>query len=51
MYQSMEEMIGNTPIVRLGKLFPDREIYAKLELFNPAGSAKDRAALFYVGRF
>lgn len=51
MYQSMEEMIGNTPIVRLGKLFPDREIYAKLELFNPAGSAKDRAALFMLDDF
>lgn len=51
MYQSMEEMIGNTPVVRLGKLFPDREIYAKLELFNPAGSAKDRAALFMLDDF
>ena len=51
MYQSMEEMIGNTPIVRLGKLFPDREIYAKVELFNPAGSAKDRAALFMLDDF
>ena len=47
MYQSMEEMIGNTPIVRLGKLFPDREIYAKLELFSAARSL----ALFMLDDF
>ena len=37
--------IGNTPLVRVDILrqeFPDVEIYAKLEYFNPGGSLKDR---------
>ena len=36
--------IGNTPLVRLDKLFPqsDVNVYAKLEFFNPSGSIKDR---------
>ena len=41
----MEELIGDTPLLRLERLFPDAEVYAKLEYLNPAGSAKDRAAL------
>src|SRR5215467_13267304 len=43
--------IGNTPLVRLEKIpleFPDIEIYAKAEYFNPGGSIKDRAALNMV---
>lgn len=42
--QSAEALIGNTPLLRLNRLFPDMDIYAKLEYLNPAGSAKDRAA-------
>ena len=42
--QSVEELIGNTPLLRLNRLFPNLNIYAKLESMNPAGSAKDRAA-------
>lgn len=42
--QSAEALIGNTPLLKLNRLFPDAEIYAKLEYLNPAGSAKDRAA-------
>lgn len=42
------ELIGNTPTVRLQELFPvdqyDFELYAKMESFNPGGSAKDRSA-------
>ncbi len=39
--------VGNTPLVRLTRLFPglDFDLYAKLEALNPGGSAKDRAAL------
>ncbi|MBX2881554.1 MAG: pyridoxal-phosphate dependent enzyme [Granulosicoccus sp.] len=38
--------IGNTPVVRIGKLAPAHvELYAKLEAFNPLGSVKDRLAL------
>lgn len=34
--------IGNTPLVRLARLAPDAEIYAKIESRNPAGSVKCR---------
>ena len=39
-------LIGNTPLVRLGRLEPHAgvEIHAKLESKNPGGSVKDRAA-------
>src|SRR4051812_16596714 len=42
------DQVGNTPLLRLGKLdaeFPEIEIYAKAEFFNPGGSVKDRAGL------
>jgi 2,3-diaminopropionate biosynthesis protein SbnA len=44
---SMISAIGNTPLLRLRRLFPDGgpEVHAKLELLNPGGSAKDRPAL------
>lgn len=42
---SAEMLIGHTPLVRLSRLCPDTRVLAKLELMNPAGSAKDRAAL------
>lgn len=41
---SVTELIGNTPILKLNK-YSDKNIYAKLEYLNPAGSAKDRVAL------
>lgn len=45
-YQSITELIGNTPMVRLNRIVPDgaAEVYVKLEKFNPSGSVKDRAA-------
>ncbi|MCB0274885.1 MAG: cysteine synthase A [Calditrichaeota bacterium] len=48
--KSALEAIGNTPLVKLNKLgdaFPSN-IYAKMEFLNPAGSVKDRMALFMV---
>ncbi len=40
------DLIGNTPMVRLHRLPPEgaAEVWAKLEKFNPAGSVKDRIA-------
>jgi S-sulfo-L-cysteine synthase (O-acetyl-L-serine-dependent) len=41
------DRIGNTPLIRLertGKEYPNVEILAKAEWFNPGGSVKDRAA-------
>jgi cysteine synthase A len=40
--------IGNTPHVRLRRLFGDREVWMKLERANPGGSIKDRIALAMV---
>ena len=49
-YQSMQDLIGNTPLVRLTHLgFPEEaHVYAKLELWNPGGSVKDRTGLYMV---
>ena len=44
-YNNMLETIGNTPHVRINRLFPEGfDVYAKLERFNPGGSIKDRIA-------
>src|SRR5690242_3107280 len=47
MTESILSTIGNTPLVRLTRVFPDCpfRLFAKLEGFNPGGSAKDRPAL------
>ncbi|WP_267380728.1 MULTISPECIES: cysteine synthase A [unclassified Sphingomonas] len=42
------ETIGNTPHVRLSKLFPDSEVWIKSERSNPGGSIKDRIALAMI---
>ena len=51
-YQNMTQLIGKTPLVALQKYGKEHNlkanILAKLELFNPAGSAKDRIALNMV---
>ena len=48
-YDSVEQLIGSTPIVRLNnlkeKLGLKANLLAKVESFNPAGSVKDRVAL------
>lgn len=46
----MQELIGNTPLVRLTHLgFPEEaHVFAKLELFNPSGSVKDRTGHYMV---
>ena len=43
-YSSVLETIGNTPLVRLSRLFAGSRglVLAKLEMFNPGGSVKDR---------
>src|SRR5690606_25483450 len=42
------ESIGNTPVVKLSKLFPTADVWMKLEKANPAGSIKDRIALAMI---
>ena len=40
--------IGNTPHVRVSRLFPDHEVWIKAERRNPGGSIKDRIALAMI---
>ena len=40
--------IGNTPHIRLARMFPDHEVWVKSERSNPGGSIKDRIALAMV---
>lgn len=51
-YNSISELIGKTPMLRLNNIEKNNdlcgEIYAKVEYFNPAGSAKDRIALSMI---
>lgn len=45
-FGSILETVGNTPVVRIGKLAPAHvDLFVKLEAFNPLGSVKDRLAL------
>ena len=48
--ESMKELIGHTPMVKLQKIGADlrSNLYAKLELYNPAGSIKDRVGEFMI---
>ena len=46
--QSVLETIGNTPHIRLGRLFPDHEVWVTSERANPGGSIKDRIGLAMV---
>jgi cysteine synthase B len=48
---SILRLVGNTPLIRIRSFedrYPDLEVYAKAEWFNPGGSVKDRAALAMV---
>ena len=51
-YTAVDQMIGHTPLLELTHLEEQEQlaakIYAKLEYFNPAGSVKDRAALYMI---
>jgi len=45
-YANILETVGNTPVVRINKLAPDRgNLFLKIEAFKPVGSVKDRLAL------
>ncbi|HEV2276355.1 MAG TPA: cysteine synthase A [Acidobacteriaceae bacterium] len=48
--ENVTELIGSTPMLRLGRLprSDAADVYAKLEFLNPGGSVKDRAALGIV---
>lgn len=49
-YESMQELIGNTPLVQLNHLISKKGIhlFGKLELYNPSGSVKDRIGQYMI---
>lgn len=49
-YQSMQDLIGHTPLVKLSRLgIKDGvSLFAKLELYNPSGSVKDRTGRYMI---
>lgn len=51
-YESISQLVGNTPLLRLyateKKMNLSAKLLAKLEFFNPGGSAKDRVALSMI---
>src|SRR5688572_5618787 len=47
-FANVLQSIGNTPHIRLSRLFPDHEVWVKSERANPGGSVKDRIALAMI---
>ena len=49
-YADILDAIGHTPIVEIPRMSPnpDVHIFAKLEMLNPTGSVKDRAAKYLI---
>ncbi|MEY4501147.1 MAG: hypothetical protein RIS52_1037 [Pseudomonadota bacterium] len=47
-FATILETIGNTPHIRMAKLFPDAEVWIKSERANPGGSIKDRIGLAMI---
>ena len=47
---NLADLVGNTPLVRLTRVAPDcgAELLAKLEVYNPAGSVKDRIGVSMI---
>ena len=47
---NLADLVGNTPMVRLTRVAPDcgAELLAKLEVYNPAGSVKDRIGVSMI---
>ena len=45
-YNDILETIGSTPVIKLNSIGKELEcnLYAKIEMFNPGGSVKDRTA-------
>ncbi len=49
-YNSIKDLIGNTPLVKLNEIESSHKvnIFAKLELYNPGGSVKDRTGTYMI---
>ena len=49
-YADVVEAVGDTPMVRLGRIHKPGNLLAKLEFLNPGGSGKDRIGLAMIER-
>lgn len=49
-YNSIKDLIGNTPLVKLNQIISNESVnlFAKLELYNPGGSVKDRTGTYMI---
>lgn len=49
-YNSIKDLIGNTPLVKLNQVVESSyvNLFAKLELYNPGGSVKDRTGTYMI---
>ncbi len=49
-YNSIKDLIGNTPLVKLNQVVESSSVnlFAKLELYNPGGSVKDRTGTYMI---
>lgn len=49
-FNDLTELVGNTPLVRINKITEglDAQVIAKIESFNPGGSAKDRVGIAMI---
>ena len=47
-YDSVLEAVGGTPLIKMQRLFPDKNVYLKAEYMNPGGSIKDRIGIHMV---
>ena len=50
LYNNIHELVGHTPLLRLNNMgvSPELKIYAKLEMYNPSGSVKDRVGEYMI---
>ena len=50
LYENMHQLVGNTPLVELVNMgvSPEVHIFAKLEMYNPSGSVKDRIGEYMI---
>ena len=51
-FNGVEELVGNTPLIKVNNIIKEEKLLANLmvkaERFNPAGSIKDRTALYMI---
>lgn len=47
-YDSVLDAVGGTPLIRMQRMFPDKNVYLKAEYMNPGGSIKDRIGIHMV---